>query len=65
MKRNGNKTSKFIRAYGMILPKLAKKYGMSNWYIYSLHLKGELHDFIKEQDEKKESTDAPAILRHP
>ena len=53
MIREGNKTSKFIREYGMTIPRLAEKYNMSNWYIYSLHLKGELHQFIGEQEKVK------------
>ncbi len=53
MKREGNKTSKFIRMYGLTLPKLAEKYNMTNWYIYTLHLKGELHAFIEEQEKEK------------
>ncbi len=46
------KTSKFIRMYNLTLPELAKKYDLSTYYIYTLHLKGELYKFILEQ--KKE-----------
>ncbi len=51
--RNGNKTSKFIREYGTTLKKLADKYTMSSGYLYLLHLKGELHVFIAEQEKEK------------
>lgn len=46
------KTSKYIRIYGSILPQLAKKYDVSAYYLYTLHLKGELHAFIEEQEKK-------------
>ncbi len=51
--RNGNKTSKFIREYGITLKKLADKYAMSSGYVYLLHLKGELRAFIAEQEKEK------------
>ena len=31
---------------------LAKKYDVSAYYLYTLHLKGELHAFIEEQEKK-------------
>jgi len=46
------KTSKYIRIYGSTLPQLAKKYDVSAYYLYTLHLKGELHAFIEEQEKK-------------
>ncbi len=48
------KTSKFIREYGLTLPELAEKYIGSTYYFYTLHLKGELHQFIAEQKSNKE-----------
>jgi len=47
------KTSKFIREYGLTLPELAEKYDLSTYYLYTLHLKGELHAFIEEQEKEK------------
>ena len=47
------KTSKFIREYGITLKKLADKYTMSSGYLYLLHLKGELHAVIAEQEQKE------------
>ncbi len=47
------KTSKFIREYGLTLPELAEKYIGSTYYFYTLHLKGELHAFIAEQEKEK------------
>ena len=51
------KNSKFIREYGTTLEKIAEKYNATKWCIYALHLKGELHDFIKKENshEKVES----------
>lgn len=43
------KTSKFIRAYKSTLQQLADRYDLSIYYLYTLHLKGELHGFIEEQ----------------
>ena len=48
--RNSNTTSKFIREYGMTLHQIAEKYNQKSGYLYLLHLKGELHAFIEEQD---------------
>jgi len=48
------KTSKYIRIYGSTLPNLAEKYDVSAYYLYTLHLKGELHTFIEEQNKKEE-----------
>lgn len=51
--RNGNKTSRFIREYGLTLHQIATKYNMNSGYLYTLHLKGELHAFIEEQEKEK------------
>jgi len=50
--RKNKRTSKFIREYGMTLEKLAKKYNHNKSYLWILHQRGELHDFIKDQDKK-------------
>lgn len=47
------KTSKYLREYNMTIPEMAKKYNVSNYYIVTLHLKGELHQFIEEQEKEK------------
>jgi len=47
------KTSKFIREYGMTLIHMANKYGVNKSYIWILHQRGELHQFIEEQEKKK------------
>ena len=46
-------TSKFIREYGMTLHQLAEKYNSTSGYLYILHLKGELHQFMEEHDKEK------------
>jgi len=51
------KTSKFIREYGMTLPQLAERYNVSTYFLYILHQRGELHDFIKEQESKLEKVE--------
>jgi len=51
--RKGNKTSKFIREYKSTLEQLSEKYDLSIYYLYTLHLKGELHAYIKEQEKEK------------
>ena len=60
------KTSKFIREYGLTLPGLAKKYDVSTYYLYILHQRGELHQFIEEKEaqEKLEYTKR-FISAHP
>jgi len=45
-------TSKFIREYGMTLRRLSEKYKSTYGYLYILHQRGELHDFIKEKEKK-------------
>ena len=48
-------TSKFIREYGMTLQQLSDKYDMKTGYLYILHQRGELHDFIDEQEAKQQA----------
>jgi hypothetical protein len=48
-----NQTTKFIREYGMTLVVMSNKYRSSTYFIYMLHQRGELHQFIAEQEEKK------------
>ncbi len=50
---SNKKTSKFIREYKSTLQQLADKYDLSIYYLYTLHLKGELHAFIAEQEKEK------------
>lgn len=50
MANRKTKTSKFLREYGSTIQQLADKYDLSIYYLYTLHLKGELHKFIKEQE---------------
>jgi len=47
------RTSKFIREYGMTCIQIANKYGFNKSYIWILHQRGELHDFIAEQESKE------------
>jgi len=47
------KTSKFIRQYGMTLKDMSSKYNYTIHYLWSLHLQGKLHEFIKQQDAKQ------------
>ena len=47
------KTSKFIREYGMTQHQLADKYNIDPSTLYLIHLKGELHQFIEEQEKEK------------
>jgi len=47
------KTSKFIREYGLTLNQLSNKYNVSASYLRILHLQGELHAFIEEQEKQK------------
>ena len=47
------KTSKFIREYGLTLPELAEKHGVSTYYLYILHQRSELHQFIEDQEKEK------------
>jgi hypothetical protein len=51
------KTSKFIREYGMTLIQMANKYDVNKSYIWILHQRGELHQFIEDQE--KTEADAP------
>ena len=47
-------TSKFIREYGATLADLARKYNSTYGYLYILHQRGELHQFIDDQEARKE-----------
>lgn len=47
------RTSKFIREYGMTLIQMADKYGVNKSYIWILHQRGELHNFIDEQEKRE------------
>jgi len=53
MANRKTKTSKFLREYGKSLKQMSEKYDLSIYYLYTLHLKGELHNFITEQDKKE------------
>ena len=53
-KNKNQKTSKFIREYGMTLQQMSEKYSFTTWYLTTLHLKGELHAFIKERKRESE-----------
>jgi len=53
------RTSKFIREYGMTLIEIADKYKVNKSYIWILHQRGELHDFIAEQ-KKEELAGVPS-----
>ena len=55
MEKKVKRTSKFIREYGMTLQQMSDKYRFSTLYIWSLHQRGELHQFIEEQEKKKEA----------
>ena len=46
------KTSKFIREYGMTLEEMSNKYGYTINYLWILHQRGELHQFIEEQEKQ-------------
>lgn len=48
-----NKTSKYIREYGLTIQEMSEKYNLSMHYLYLLHIKGELHAFIAEQESKE------------
>jgi hypothetical protein len=37
----------------MTLVEMSEKYGFSKHYIWALHLQGELHAFIEEQEKKE------------
>jgi len=47
------KTSKYIREYGMTLKGIANKYGGTGAAYRYMHLKGELHQFIEDQEKEK------------
>jgi hypothetical protein len=47
------RTSKFIREYGMTLMQMANKYEVNKSYIWILHQRNELHQFIEEQEKKE------------
>jgi hypothetical protein len=47
------RTSKFIREYGMTLIEMADKYKVNKSYIWILHQRSELHNFIEEQEDKE------------
>ncbi len=51
-KKRTTKTSKFIREYGMTMVGLANKYQVSTSVIYILDARGQLHDYIAEQESK-------------
>lgn len=53
MANRKTKTSKFLREYGATIQQLADKYNLSIYYLYTLHLKGELHQFIEDQAAKQ------------
>jgi len=55
IKIKDKKTSKFIREYGMTCVQISNKYGFNKSYIWILHQRGELHDFIKEQEVASQS----------
>jgi len=48
------RTSKFIREYGKTIHELSAELNLSRTYIWTLHRAGELHQFIEEQEKKKE-----------
>jgi len=50
---SGKQTSKYIRLYGATLIQLGERYNVSAYYLYTLHLKGELHQFIEDQEKEK------------
>ena len=50
------RTSKFIREYGMTLNQIAEKCGFNKSYIWILHQRGELHQFIVDQEEKQKAS---------
>ena len=54
---NPKKTSMFIREYGLTCHQIAEKYNQTPSSIYLLHIRGELHKFIEEQE--KEKAEAP------
>jgi len=53
MTKKSNKTSKFIREYGLTLIELAEKYRANKSYLWILHQRGDLHEFIDEQESKE------------
>lgn len=57
--RTGNKTSKYIRLYGMTLKQLAKKYGGSESKYCLYHQSGELKEFLKLKNESNPSIKRP------
>ena len=48
------KTSKFIREYGMTIQEMTVRYNISSTYVLKLHYQDKLHDFIDEQESKRE-----------
>jgi len=63
--KKDRRTSKFIREYGATMHTLADKYNVNPSYIWILHLKGDLHEFIKQQatKQKEESNIEEGIER--
>jgi len=54
MDNSKQRTSKFIREYGMTLKEMSLKYNFTIHYLWILHQRGDLHKFIQEQEENKE-----------
>ena len=47
-----NKTSKYIKAYGMTVKDMVKKYGYNSSKFYSLHKQNKLKDFLKKNEKR-------------
>jgi len=64
MKTKIKKTSKFIREYGMTLRQMSDRYSFTTNYLWILHQRGDLHDFIKRQREiAEEKNEAEQIIK--